>query len=102
MSNRFNQCYRRNGYSKRSEIFAAVFPIISFDTAEEAVKIANQSSYGLSGAVFSSDVKKAICVAAKMKAGGVVINGGSCFRTPDLAFGGFKKAVSVVKEYPEH
>ena len=66
-------------------------PIIPFDTTEEAVKIANQSSYGLSGAVFSSDAKKAICVAAKMKAGGVVINGGSCFRTPDLAFGGFKK-----------
>lgn len=78
--------------AKDLEIFAAVFPIIPFDTAEEAVKIANQSSYGLSGAVFSSDAKKAICVAAKMKAGGVVINGGSCFRTPDLAFGGFKKS----------
>lgn len=78
--------------AKDLEIFGPVFPIIPFDTIEEAIEISNQSSYGLSGAVFSKDVKKAVKAASQMQSGEVVINGGSCFRTLDLAFGGYKKS----------
>lgn len=74
------------------EIFACVFPIIVFDTDEQALQIANASIYGLMGAVFSRDYKRALRIAAKMECGGVVINGGSCFRTGTQPFGGFKQS----------
>lgn len=78
--------------AKDMEIFAPVFPIISVRNMEEAVLIANQSCYGLSGAVFSRDMARAISIAARLETAGIVINGGSAYRTPDLAFGGYKKS----------
>lgn len=78
--------------AKDMEIFGPVFPIITFDKDEEALEIANQSSYGLSGAVFSRDVKRAIQMADKLKSGSVVMNGGTDYRTVELAFGGYKKS----------
>ena len=78
--------------AKDMEIFACVFPVIHFDTDEEAIRIANSSIYGLMGAVFSQDYKRALKAAAKMECGGVVINGGSCFRTGTQPFGGFKQS----------
>jgi len=72
------------------EVFGPVFPIIGFDSMEEAVEIANQSQYGLSGGVITRDLGKAMKVAAAMECGAVVINGSGNFRSPEMAFGGYK------------
>jgi succinate-semialdehyde dehydrogenase/glutarate-semialdehyde dehydrogenase len=72
------------------EIFGPVVPIIGFDTDEEAVEIANQSVFGLSSCVFSGDYKRAWKIAARMEAGGAVINGASFFRSFEMPFGGWK------------
>lgn len=74
------------------EVFAPVFPIIPFDTDEQALAIANQSSYGLMSAIFTADYKKAFQMAEQIEAGGVVINGGGCFRLSEQPFGGYKKS----------
>lgn len=78
--------------AKNMEVFGPVFPIISFDTLEEAVEISNSSQYGLMGGVITSDINKAMKVATKMESGGVVINGCSVYRTADMPFGGYKKS----------
>ena len=76
--------------AKDMEIFASVFPFIEFETEEEAVRIANNTSYGLSAGVLSGDIQRAFRVASKIKAGGVVINGHGCCRIYEQAFGGMK------------
>lgn len=74
------------------EIFGPVFPIIPFQTMDEAIAIANQSCYGLMGAVFSKDIKTAMSAAGRMQCGGVVINGAGDFRSSEMPFGGYKKS----------
>ncbi len=69
-----------------------VFPIITVTSEEEAISLANQSCYGLSGAVFSRNTGRAVSIASRLETAGNVINGGSAYRTPDLAFGGYKKS----------
>ncbi len=76
--------------AKDLEIFGPVVSIIGFETEEEAVKIANQSKYGLCGCVFTSDMKTAARVAGQLECGGVVINGASFFRSFEMPFGGYK------------
>lgn len=72
------------------EVFGPVFPIIGFDTMEEAVEIANASMYGLSGGVISGDIQTEMKVASRLQCGGVVTNGSGLYRTPEMPFGGFK------------
>jgi succinate-semialdehyde dehydrogenase/glutarate-semialdehyde dehydrogenase len=72
------------------EIFGPVIPIIGFDSDEEAVDIANASSFGLSGNVFSRNINRAMKVARAMECGGVVVNGCSFFRSCEMPFGGYK------------
>ena len=74
------------------EIFGPVFPIISFEEDDEALEIANRCSFGLSGAVFSETSKRAMHIANKLETATVVVNGGTDYRTPELAFGGYKKS----------
>ena len=74
------------------EIFGPVFSIISVDSAEEAIQVANASRYGLSGAVFSENSKTALSIAERLDTATVVINGGTDYRPPELAFGGYKKS----------
>lgn len=78
--------------AKNMEIFGPVFSVITVDDTEEAIKVANQCDYGLSGAVFSEDSKEAFQVARQLQTTTVVINGGTDYRTPELAFGGSKKS----------
>lgn len=73
------------------EVFGPVYPVIEFETMEEAISIANQSMYGLSGSVFSANLNTAMKVAEKMECGSVIINGG-LYRTLEMSFGGFKKS----------
>lgn len=72
----------------REEIFGPVISIISYDSEEEAVEIANNTIYGLTGYVYSADRNKAISFARQIRAGMVHINGADL----DLAapFGGYK------------
>ena len=76
--------------AKDLEIFGPVVPIIGFDTIDEAIEIANSSIFGLSGAVFSADISKALKVARALECGGAVINGCSFFRSCEMPFGGYK------------
>lgn len=76
--------------AKDMEIFGPVIPVIGFDTIEEAVEIANQSIYGLSGSIITRDMNKAIKVSEAMECGGFVINGASFFRSFEQPFGGWK------------
>lgn len=72
------------------EVFGPVFPVIGFDTEEEAVRIANAAPYGLSSGVLTENMKTALRVAMAMQAGTCVINGCGNYRSAHLAFGGYK------------
>lgn len=76
--------------SKDMEIFGPVISVIGFDTIDEAIEIANQSMYGLSGGIITNDMKKAFKVSEELECGGVVINGASFFRSFEQPFGGWK------------
>lgn len=78
--------------AKDDEIFAPVVSIIPCDGVDEAVKIANQSSYGLAGCVFTRDINTAFSVCARLKCGGTVINGASFHRSFEMPFGGYKNS----------
>ena len=57
---------------------------------EEAVDIANASSYGLSGCVMTKDWQRGMHVAGKVQSGGMVVNGSSVYRNQMQPFGGMK------------
>lgn len=81
---------KENDVAKDLEIFGPVFPIIGFDTFEEAVEIANQTSYGLASAVMTNDINKAMKFATAVQAGTCVINGSGNYRSVHQPFGGYK------------
>ena len=72
------------------EVFGPVVPIITFDTDEEAVAIANASKYGLSASVITSDMKKSFYYTEAIEASAVWVNGSSALRHNDQPFGGTK------------
>lgn len=77
---------------KDMEIFGPVIPICTFENLDEAVEIANQSSFGLCGCIFTKDMNKAFKIASKLEVGGAVINGASFYRSAEMPFGGWKKS----------
>jgi len=74
----------------QEEIFGPVLSILKYDDEDEALRIANDSIYGLAGGVWSGDADRAKAFARKMKTGQVDINGGS-FNVA-APFGGFKQS----------
>lgn len=74
----------------QEEIFGPVLCILPYDSEEEAIEIANDSRFGLSGAVWSSDPARAESVARRMRTGRVVVNGGA-FNTA-APFGGYRQS----------
>ena len=60
----------------QEEIFGPVLAVSTYDGEEEAIAMANNSIYGLNGAIFSKDVEKALSLAGRIKTGTVEINGG--------------------------
>jgi aldehyde dehydrogenase (NAD+) len=84
----------------QEEIFGPVVCVIGFDTEEEAIAIANDSQYGLSGGVFSQDTGRAYRIAMQMRTGGVLINGGGGRLNPSVPFGGYKRS-GIGREYGE-
>jgi len=74
----------------QEEIFGPVLSIIPYQDEEEAVRIANDSPYGLAGAVWSADEARAQRVARRIRAGQVDVNGGAF--NMNAPFGGFKQS----------
>jgi aldehyde dehydrogenase (NAD+) len=82
----------------REEIFGPVLVVLPYDTEDEAVALANDSIYGLAGAVWSADAERALRVARRIRTGQVDINGA---RWNALApFGGYKQS-GVGREFGE-
>jgi len=74
----------------QEEIFGPVLSIIPYDTEEEAVEIANNTIYGLAGAVWAGDKGRAEQVARRLRTGQVDVNGGGF--NPLAPFGGYKQS----------
>ncbi|WP_428481329.1 aldehyde dehydrogenase family protein [Pyruvatibacter mobilis] len=83
----------------REEIFGPVLSILSYETEEQAIEMANDTEYGLSSYVQSGDIEHARKVASKIRAGDVHLNGaGPDFNAP---FGGYKQSGNG-REWGEH
>ena len=75
----------------QEEVFGPVLAVLPFDDDDDAVRIANDSIFGLSGAVYSSDSERARSVARRLRTGTVSVNGGMYYG-PDAPFGGYKQS----------
>ncbi len=73
----------------QEEIFGPVLVVIPFEDEDDAVRIANDSNYGLSGGVYSGSLERSLAVARRVRTGVLSINGGN-FYAADLPFGGYK------------
>jgi aldehyde dehydrogenase (NAD+) len=80
----------------QEEIFGPVLSVITYDSEDEAIRIANDSKYGLHAAVIGTDIQRARRVASQLRAGRVVINGMT--DDPQAPWGGFKYS-GVGREY---
>jgi acyl-CoA reductase-like NAD-dependent aldehyde dehydrogenase len=83
----------------QEEIFGPVLSVIPYNDEEDAVRIANDTVYGLAGGVWSADKDKAIAIARRMRTGQVEVNGGAF--NPNAPFGGYKQS-GVGREYGDH
>jgi aldehyde dehydrogenase (NAD+) len=91
----------------REEIFGPVLVVIPFEDDEDAIRIANDSPYGLSGAVTAGSFDRAMAVAKRIRTGSMSVNGGVPING-DLPFGGYKQSgigrawgVEGIEEYLE-
>jgi len=92
----------------KEEIFGPVLAVMTFDTEEEAIALANNSEYGLQASIFTDDVRTAHRMSRALRAGTISVN---CYSEGDLTtpFGGFKqsgffgrdKSIWANKQYTE-
>jgi aldehyde dehydrogenase (NAD+) len=83
----------------QEEIFGPVLCVIAYDSEDEAIRIANDSKYGLHAAVLGTDLQRARRVASRIRSGRVVINGMT--DDPNAPWGGFKYS-GVGREYGQY
>jgi acyl-CoA reductase-like NAD-dependent aldehyde dehydrogenase len=74
----------------REEIFGPVLVIQPYEDEEEAIRIANDTDYGLAGGVYSASTERATAVARRLRTGQVEINGAAF--NPLAPFGGYKRS----------
>jgi succinate-semialdehyde dehydrogenase/glutarate-semialdehyde dehydrogenase len=84
----------------QEEVFGPVLPIISFKTEEEAIRLANDTRYGLGSYVFTRDKERALRIASYIQSGIVAINN-ALYMTPSSPFGGFKDS-GIGKEHGKY
>jgi acyl-CoA reductase-like NAD-dependent aldehyde dehydrogenase len=75
----------------QDEVFGPVLVVLAHDGDDDAVRIANNSRYGLSGGVLSEDHDRAVAVARRIRSGTLSVNGGM-WHAPDAPFGGYKQS----------
>ena len=75
----------------QEEIFGPVLSVLAYEDDDDAVRIANNSAYGLSGAVTSASLERAESLARRIRTGTVSVNGGMWFG-PDSPFGGYRQS----------
>lgn len=75
----------------QEEVFGPVCCVIPYEGDEQAVSIANDSIYGLSGAVYSPDEERALGIARRIRTGTISVNGGQWFHV-DSPFGGYRQS----------
>jgi len=75
----------------QEEIFGPVVCLIAYEDEDDAVRIANQSRYGLAGSVWSKDDQRALALAMRLRTGSVTVNGTPA-PFPHVPFGGFKES----------
>ena len=73
----------------REEIFGPVLAVIAYDDDEHAIRIANDSEFGLSGGIFSADEARATSMARRIRTGSLSVNGGVWYGA-DSPYGGYK------------
>jgi acyl-CoA reductase-like NAD-dependent aldehyde dehydrogenase len=73
----------------REEIFGPVLAVIPYEDDDEAIRIANDSAYGLAGYVLSESLDRSLGVARRLRAGSIGLNGGAAYGA-DVPFGGYK------------
>lgn len=81
----------------KEETFGPVLPIVKFESVEEVINMANNTEYGLSAEIYTSDLEKAEVLAKKIQSGTVAINTDNFFK-PQCPFGGYKKS-GMGREY---
>ena len=82
----------------REEIFGPVLAMQRFSTLEEALRLANDSTYGLSSAIFTRDISAALAYVDGIEAGLAHVNVHTGFKDPSLPFGGWKASGSGLPE----
>ena len=76
----------------QSETFGPIAPIIRVNSVDEAIKVANNTDYGLQAGVYTESYRDALRCANEIEAGTVFVNKQSTFRTDNMPFGGFKNS----------
>jgi acyl-CoA reductase-like NAD-dependent aldehyde dehydrogenase len=74
----------------REEIFGPVVSVIAYDDVDQAVALANDSDFGLSGTVFTSDLDHGCAIARRIRTGNVAVNAFEI--APNVPFGGFRQS----------
>jgi aldehyde dehydrogenase (NAD+) len=75
----------------QEEVFGPVLAVISYADDDDAVRIANDSSYGLSGGVYSASLDRAMAIANRIRTGSIGVNGGLWYGA-DSPYGGYKSS----------
>ena len=83
----------------QEEIFGPVLAVIPYDDDDDAVRIANDSGYGLSGGVFSASDERATAIARRIRTGSIGVNGGLWYGA-DSPYGGYKASGDRAPERP--